>query len=190
MANRKGPLPRKSASVDGLRSILTPEVKPTGKGPTGRRPGGSPATKPKVGAKGAGGPRPLPLSSVARAKKAFKNFTLSRHGSSPPPATHVTKERSLIKVQKEAILRSLATYAEQENPNPGMTIALPPAAMKKLMPSFNARENTVDLDQLMTVVQRYMRGTTFHARGNATLNRLSVQSQVFELLNSIKGGVS
>jgi antitoxin (DNA-binding transcriptional repressor) of toxin-antitoxin stability system len=61
--------------------------------------------------------------------------------------------------------------------NRAMTIALPPAMLKAQLPSYEAKKGEVDLSEVLTLLEKNMRGTEFYVRGEPTLKRLSIQSQ-------------
>ena len=69
-----------------------------------------------------------------------------------------------------------------------MTIALPEATIKQLLPSYDAKAGTIDLGEVMRLIQQNMRGTEFYAKGNPTLNRLAIQSQVQQIIDTVKQG--
>jgi hypothetical protein len=71
-------------------------------------------------------------------------------------------------------------------PARALTIALPDAAIKQLLPSLNAKQGTIDLVEVMSLIQQNMRGTEFYASGNPTLNRLAIQGQVQQIIDSVK----
>jgi hypothetical protein len=137
----------------------------------------------------------LPVASLDKAKTAFKKFTLSKFDKSALPHNHVgpiqrTAEFRLKtkEIQKQTIARNLTNLEAQETSNRAMTVSLPLATIKHLLPSYDQKAATIDLDELMSLVGKKMHGTEFYAKGNAFLERLSVQSQVQKIVSSIKGG--
>ncbi len=113
----------------------------------------------------------------------FKNFSVSRHGKT---TTLQDLAPSVADVQRSNIEQQLNRLNEVNNPNAGMTLAFPPAALKKLLPSFNTKAATIELDDVMQLIARNTKGTEFFAAGNPTLNRLTLQSQVQQIIASIK----
>ena len=69
-----------------------------------------------------------------------------------------------------------------------MTIAIPKATVKKSLPSFSEKSSTIDLDDLMKLMAKNMRGTEFYANGHPTLTRLALQSRAKQLISSVKRG--
>jgi hypothetical protein len=132
--------------------------------------------------------RPIPAASVARAKKAFRNFSLSRFAGSGTPSNYVAAGQNPAEVQRKKITQHLENVSKADRAGQGMTIALPDAMIKKLLPSFNAKAGTIDLGEVITLVQQNMRGTEFYSNGHPTLNRLAIQSQVQQIINSVKKG--
>src|SRR5438105_5055694 len=62
--------------------------------------------------------KPVAVKSIARAKLAFKNFTLSKFGNKLAPRNYLIAGRSVAGVQKELIKRSMENLKSQEDPNP------------------------------------------------------------------------
>jgi len=73
-------------------------------------------------------------------------------------------------------------------PTRAMTIALPDATLKQLLPSLNTKAGTIDLADVLSLIQKNMGGTEFYANGNPTLNRIAVQAKVQQIINSVKQG--
>jgi hypothetical protein len=129
--------------------------------------------------------RNVPAASRAKAKAAFANFTLSKYGQGPTPANHVAPGQSAAAVQRDA----MASQVEQMPLNGAISIALPAAQLKALLPSYDPSTGTVSLDDVVNALEQNMRGHEFFANGNPTLNRLAVQSQVDDIIASaLKGG--
>jgi hypothetical protein len=125
----------------------------------------------------------IPPKSVEKAKSAFSNFTLSKFAGNAPPPNYVTAKRSLAAVQKQAISNAIDTL-QSSTPNRAITLALPSADVKKLLPSFDAKSGSVQLSDVLGLVQQRMSGTEFFARGNPTLNRLAVEATAQQILDS------
>src|SRR5947209_8538590 len=83
--------------------------------------------------------RPVPAASVAKAKKAFKSFSLSRIAGNVRSSNYVAVGQSPTKVQQRVISQHIENLNNGDAPARGMTIALPDATIKKLLPSFNAK---------------------------------------------------
>ena len=130
--------------------------------------------------------RPVPAASVAKAKEAFKSFSLSKFAGNATPLSHVAAGQSPADAQRRMISQHLDNLNNADTPNRGITIALPDATIKQLLPSFNAKDGTIDLGEVMTLIQKNMRGTEFYASGNPTLNRLAIQGQVQQIIDSVK----
>jgi hypothetical protein len=139
--------------------------------------------------------RPLPAKSVAKAKKAFKNFSLSKfskaaHPANFVPAAHVKNPAVVQRVQKKHITQSLVAIRKAVPVNPGMSLSLPAAMVGELLPSLAAGE--VKLGEVLALLKSRMAGTEFYADGNPTISRLATQSalqtQVQSIIDAIKGG--
>jgi hypothetical protein len=132
-------------------------------------------------------PSALPAKSHAKANSAFKNFSLSKFAGNPTPSNHVPAGEKVVEVQRKVITQRVRTLSQAGTSNQAMTIAFPPATIQKLLPSFNARAATVDLNDVMTLIAKNMHGTEFYSSGNPTLNRLALQAQVRQIIDTIKG---
>ena len=130
----------------------------------------------------------VPAKSISKAKAVFKSFNLSKFAGKELPPNYVAAGKDHKPVQKRGMLQKLSDLKGQPNPNAGMTIALPTASFQQVLPKLNQKAKTIDLTDLMTFVQQNMRGTQFFANGNATLNRLSIRSQVQRILGLQKEG--
>src|SRR6266566_2290487 len=114
--------------------------------------------------------RPLPAASVARARQAFKGFTLSRFACDATPSNYVAAGEHHSEVQKRVISNVIDRLRNADAPTRGMTIALPDLAAKHLLPSLDAKAGTIDLDEVISLIQKNMNGTEFYANGNPTLH--------------------
>jgi hypothetical protein len=133
--------------------------------------------------------RPLPAASVAKAKKAFKSFSLSKFAGSGMPSNYVAAGQSPTDVQRQMIAQHIENLNDVDSPARGITIALPDDVIKKLLPSFNVKARTIDLDDVIGLIQQNMKGTEFYANGNPTLNRLAIQTEAQQIVDNIKKGV-
>jgi hypothetical protein len=165
---------------------------PKEKSPIGKAAAGSslsarplPASQPKTSS----APvfkRPVRAASVAKAKKAFKSFSLSKFASNAMPSNYVAAGQNPAEAQRQKISRHLDLLSNPDAPPRTLTIALPDATIKDYLPSFDAKARTIDLHDVMSLIQQNMRGTEFYASGNPTLNRLAIQSQVQQIIDNIK----
>jgi hypothetical protein len=139
--------------------------------------------------------RPLPAKSLHNAATAFKNFSLSRFAPGATPANYVptgqAKTPSTVRtVQRKAIARQLTTVAGMAPTNPGLTLALPSAVMKSLLPSFDGK--TVDVTELLNVLKQRLPGTELYTSGEPTVTRIVQEAQqlaqVQAFINAIKAG--
>ena len=141
--------------------------------------------------------RPLPAKSVEKAAKAFSTFSLSRFAKGATPANYVphaqAKSPSAVSaVQRKSIATQTVALAANPPPSAGLTLALPPASLAQMLPSLDTNAGTVDLTELLGVLQQNLQGTHFYASGNPTLNRVvqdsSLLSQVQAYIQGIKTG--
>jgi hypothetical protein len=130
----------------------------------------------------------VPAASIKKAKAVFTNFNLSNFAGKEPPANYVVAGKDRASVQKQMVIQKLKDLKGQQNPNVGMTVALPKVTVQQVFPKLNQTAKTIDLSDLMDFVQQNMRGKQFFASGNPTLNRLSIRSQVQQILRTQKGG--
>lgn len=126
----------------------------------------------------------IPTSSLSNAKAAFRNFSLSRFpDASAVPSTFVSKGQQVSAVQHRNHVNHLKSLDASGR---SLRVALSDAELKQYLPSFDGK--TAVLEELMGLIQRSMRGTEFYVSGNPTLVRLSVQSQVSNIIQTIKSG--
>jgi hypothetical protein len=139
--------------------------------------------------------RPLPAKSVAKAKKAFKKFSLSRFSKTTAlprnfvPAAQAKNAAAVRLVQRKHMAHSLSTVQKVVPVNPGMSLSLPAAMIKTLLPSLKAAAGTVDLGEVIALLQSRMPGTEFYANGNPALSRLATHSQLQAQAQSIIDGI-
>jgi len=132
---------------------------------------------------------PLPVKSMDRAASAFKNFSMSAFPKGSKPAGYVDIADSPAAVhsaQKQIITEELNRLRSVDVPDGGITLALSESAVRKLLPSLNAKASTVELSDVLKVIDQHMRGTEFYANGNPVLNRISLRSRVRELIAAMK----
>lgn len=122
--------------------------------------------------------------SLAKAKAAFANFSLSKFPKGQTPATHVASGQTAAQVHRDAV----STHLADAPLNGTMSFALTATALKSLLPSYDATKGTVSLDDVINALHGNMRGKEFYANGNPTLNRLAVQSQAQDIIASIIAG--
>jgi len=132
--------------------------------------------------------RTVSAASIAKSKKVFENFSLSKFAGSSLPSHYVAPGQSPAEAQRKNISRHLETMNNTGAPTRAMTIALPDATLKQLLPSLNTKAGTIDLADVLSLIQKNMGGTEFYANGNPTLNRIAVQAKVQQIINSVKQG--
>jgi hypothetical protein len=165
MPNGKSPAPKSASRVfRSVKSLPPPK----------RTPRSAPATR-----------RSIPAGSRVKAAKVFKHFSLSKYAGNATPPNHVVTAQSVVSTQRRIISRQITKLGNSTSSVRGMTIALPTASLKQLLPSFNQKTNTVDLNDVIHLIQQNVRGTEFYARGNPTLNRLAVESQLQQILADV-----
>jgi hypothetical protein len=125
--------------------------------------------------------------SHAKAEKVFKSFTLSRFGRKGGPDHYKAPDEHVTVAQRRTITAHLkkqsAAAKKDDAPQRAMTLALPPDMLKELLPSHS--RNKVDLDEVVNVLTKYMRGRELVANGDPTLNRLALQSKINKIFASI-----
>jgi hypothetical protein len=137
--------------------------------------------------------RVVPAKSHHKAASAFKNFSLSKFPQKSTPPNYVpaaaNKPADVATVHRKVMTSQLRQLDKTPPATGGLTIALPDASVKKFLPSFNPKSATIQLTDVMNLMAKSMRGTQFYTKGNPTLNRLAVQSQVQDIMAGItKGG--
>jgi hypothetical protein len=141
------------------------------------KPAGAPAATANL-------PGKLPSQSLSKARAAFKNFSLSKFaGASSVPSNFVPSGQQVTAVQERHQVNQLKSLDASGR---RLRVALSDSALKQQLPSFDGK--TVVLQELMDLIQRKMRGTEFYVAGNPTLARLSVQSRVDDIIQTIKSG--
>jgi hypothetical protein len=150
-----------------------------------RRPATSPSQQPKKSA-AAPLPRRVPAKSAAKAKAVFANFSLSKFAGGAPPPNYVDAGQSPTALQQQLVSNQLTQLPAA--PNRVLTVAMPDAVLKQLLPSYNPKTGTVNLDEVMNALEQNTRGAEFFANGNPTLNRLDIQSQAQEIIQSVIQG--
>jgi hypothetical protein len=132
----------------------------------------------------------LPAKSKDDAETAFKDFSVSRFAKGTQPAGYVDPAdgpTAVHSAQRRIITQHLNQLSAPDAPDGGMTLALPAAEIEKLLPSLNAEAATIDLTDVLNVIDQHMRGTEFYASGNPVLNRVSLQAQARALIAAMRG---
>src|SRR5262249_18490567 len=110
--------------------------------------------------------RILPNKSLEKAAKVFKNFSLSKFSNDSSPPNHLAKSRvkdpaAVQAMQRKIITQNIKTLRTADTLNPGMTLAVPEATIKKLLPSFKKKAGTIGLSDLLGLMRQNMKGTEF-----------------------------
>jgi hypothetical protein len=130
--------------------------------------------------------RPLPAESIAKARSAFKNFSLSKFAGQSTPSNYVPAGETPAAVHRKIIAQHMQKLSEEDTSNQGMTLALPTGEIKNFLPSYSEKGGTAALSDVLSLLTKKMSGTEFYANGNPTLNRLALQSQVDQIIQSVK----
>jgi len=133
--------------------------------------------------------RPLPRASIEKAQKIFKSFSLSKFPKDSLPANHVGEGKdpsALPAAQKKVISQKIKALKDSEATIQGMTLALPAGEINKFLPSYSEKASTVQLSDVLVLLSKKMSGTEFYSTGNPTLNRLAAQTQVDQIMQSVK----
>lgn len=126
----------------------------------------------------------IPAASLSRAKAAFKNFTLSKFANgAAAPINVVQPGQDLSSVQGRTHANHLKTLDASGR---RLRVTLSDSDLKKFLPSFNrGLTTTVNLDDLMTLIQTNMRGSEFYCTGHPTLASLDVQAKADQLITAV-----
>jgi hypothetical protein len=139
-------------------------------------------------------PMVLPEKSHKAARSVFENFNASKFATGNLPSNYIPTEKTAAGVhrvasvaqvhefQKKELERHLRKIGKMHTPNRGLTIALSEEARKQHLPSFNAKKGTVDLKDVMNLIEKNMRGTEFFCKGHAVMNRLALRERAKEIL--------
>ena len=84
-------------------------------------------------------------------------------------------------MQRRIIKKNLKQLANSDSSARSMTLALPPATLSKLLPSYDPKTGALDLGEIVQLLVQNMRGTELFANGNPTLRRLSVQARAQQI---------
>lgn len=126
----------------------------------------------------------IPTKSLWNARAAFRNFSLSKFpDTSAATNNFVAKGQEVSTVQRRNQINHLKSLDASGR---SLRIALSDGDLKQYLPSFDGK--AVVLAELMDLIQRKMLGTEFYASGDPTLVRLSVQSRVANIIQTIKSG--
>jgi len=156
-----------------------------------KRPPQEAAPRPALPPKAPAAPalkRPVPTASLAKAKTAFQRFSLSRFGRDAQPANYVAAKQNPATTQRTLISRHINVLKNADAPTRTMSLAFPDSLLKQLLPSLNASTGKVNLGEVMSLIQKNMRGTEFYANGDPTLNRLGIQAQLQEIIDGVTQG--
>lgn len=121
--------------------------------------------------------------AAARARAAFEGFSLSKYRDRPTPPTHVPPGARGAAVQRTVMERALRQIAEAESPSNGLTLSLAPQTLNAI-PSYDAGAGTIDAEDMMNVLARYMKGTEFYVQGHPMATRLELQTRVRDLIDA------
>jgi hypothetical protein len=137
--------------------------------------------------------RSSPAKSRDKAEAAFRDFSMSRFASGARPASYVDPAdgpAAVHSAQRRIITQHLDELGGGGAAGPaagGMTLALPPAQIGKLLPSLDADAATIDLTDVLNVIGQHLRGTEFFASGNPVLNRIALQARARQLIALLNG---
>ena len=169
------PLAKSNIATSSPRSVRADSVARGEARPVRRTKAGAVAQPPQLAFNSAVHPGKL-AKSTAKAEKAFTSFTLSRFAHKARPDHYKAADEHVTVAQRRTItahLKQQSTAAQKDDaPHRAMTLALPPDVLKNLLPSHS--RNKVDLDEVMKVLTKYMRGRELIANGDPTLNRLAL----------------
>lgn len=157
--------------------------------PAATRTARSPATSGKAGSpkRGDKGAKPA-ASRMANAKIVFKDFSLSRSKEAANTKTYVSRGIDPSTVSREMMASRLDDIPDLVIANQYLRTSLPTEMLKALLKSLDESEGTVGATDLPTLLKPYLRGTEFYARGNPSLARSALQSQVDAIFESITTG--
>jgi hypothetical protein len=88
--------------------------------------------------------------------------------------------------------RQVDEWATVAPVNPGMTLAIPTAALATIFRSYDKKAGTINLTELLSVLKQRMSGTEFYAATSPPLVQSATQSQkqaqIQQIIESIKRG--
>jgi hypothetical protein len=128
-------------------------------------------------------------NSMDRADSVFENFSLSEFSRGSKPASHVEAAdgpAAVHSAQRQMMTRQLDRLSAVRTPGGGITLALPESEVATLLPTLNATNGTVELIDVLNIIEQNMRGTEFYATGDPVLNRLALQRRATELIAALK----
>ncbi len=134
--------------------------------------------------------QPKRITSTAKAKTAFENFNLSRHAEAARSATFVPPKTDPMAARRAVIAARLSSLANDDAASRQLNVALTPATLKSLMPSYNAARGSVQAEDVLAVLTTYARGSQFLAQGDPTLRRLALQAEVDRIIKAIQDAKS
>lgn len=154
--------------------------------------------------------RTIPTASLQRAKDRFEKFSLSKFPKDTLPPNYVPAARKPVavphavkiqhvkdfqRVRIEQSLHKLHQMAEHDSQkrskatvNKGVTVAFPTVTIKNVLPSYDEKQKTINLDELMELIAKHARGTQFYAKGDPTLNRLALCAKMEKICGTSEKG--
>jgi len=124
-----------------------------------------------------------------RADSVFENFSVSGFSRGFKPASYVEAADGPAAVRsahRRMMTQQLHRLSAAGIHGGGITVALPESDIATLLPSLNANNGTVELNDVLNVIAQLMRGAEFYATGDPVLNRLALQRRATELIAALK----
>jgi hypothetical protein len=153
--------------------------------------------------------RPPSPDSIQKAKDVFEQFSLSKFAKNSLPdnyihvekkaaslhsADHVQHVQEFQRKRVEQHLHKLAKTAEHDARKggpaalAGITVALPKKNAKAFLRSYDHDKRTVNLGELIGLIERHAAGTAFYAKGHPTLNRLALRAKAQKFMANLRIG--
>lgn len=122
-----------------------------------------------------------PRMSVANAKSALSNFTLSQQSKRPSTRNYLNVSERVTSQQREAIKQQFERLATSSGP--GMTIVTSTRDASKMVAA-----KSIDLAQLLSSLDSARAGTQFYTAGSALTDKIRIQATIDAFFKELTGG--
>jgi hypothetical protein len=129
-----------------------------------------------------------PAESVKRAAEVFKQFSLSRFAKGGRPPNFADSPDEAKALHRKLMGDRLADLAREASVNRRISIALTPKTLKRIVPSFGTDGQTVQTQEIISLLSTHLRSRQFTVTGNPTLKRVALQKEIDQIFDRIKDG--